>query len=296
MRQKENMVWLHNEPNPEAALTRQFLKRETKPSHALGCWYAFLTTFKILKIGTPPLFHHPVHLNEVTKKLKGDATAQNTTHPMPMMEAHMETIWKNFGDESPSECAIMHVALALGQRLPDMEQLALADFTDNYKESMMLCIRRGKTVRHVGHYNIPVKRELDFVQNLLKARRRAEKKKWNFYLTEHNTENELEVVRKTMRAMLRSVGLVHDPTFTTIGGPPKKRYLEVGSVRRGGLQAMAMAGLSLDEVLEFSMHRDLPMLFRYLDYGAKSAVRRIRMSGAIFEMYKHRAVEMTEMG
>lgn len=43
--------------------------------------------------------------------------------------------------------------------------------------------------------------------------------------------------------------------------------LENRSVRRGGLQAMALQGWPISTLLQFSRHRDQPMLMKYLEHG-----------------------------
>jgi hypothetical protein len=115
----------------------------------------------------------------------------------------------------------------------------------------------------------------------------AKARGWNYILSEHNTPKDLVVINQRMRTMLHSVGKVADTSCTMIGGSSSygptstPRWLEIRSVRRGGLQVMAMAGMSYEAILEFSKHRDLPMLLRYLDDGAKSLAHRDHMTGLL---------------
>ena len=54
--------------------------------------------------------------------------------------------------------------------------------------------------------------------------------------------------------------------------------LEKRSVRRGSLQALAMAGADEATLLTFSGHKDAPMLWRYLNWGQMRG--RAQISGA----------------
>jgi integrase len=53
--------------------------------------------------------------------------------------------------------------------------------------------------------------------------------------------------------------------------------LEQRSLRRGSIQTMAKSGISEERLLDFSGHKSLPMLRRYLDFG-------------VVAPYKHEAV------
>jgi hypothetical protein len=278
---KKRMLWLHSEPDPIAAIVRQFLWRETKPGYALSLWTDFTSTFRWLGLGDPP---HD--LQEFTKDLRRDAATQNTLHPEPVKEEHMDQILNEYSTFWPAESAVLHTAFVLGQRLPDMVQLSVRNFY-KYSDSVVMVVSAGKTVGHTGTYTIVLPPEMEYTRAICHQVRVAKTRGWNYILSEHNTDKDRNLINDRMRAMLHSVGPVVDETCTRIGEPDDsemihgERKLEIRSVRRGGLQVMAMAGLSYEEILEFSKHQDVTMLLGYLDAGAKSLVHRNRMMGAL---------------
>jgi hypothetical protein len=122
--EQESMLWLHSEKDPFLAVVKQFLVRETKPSHALGVWRAFLNTFRMLNIDRP---QRPDELDAARRLLEGDNFSQNTTHPEAMLYEHLRQILKRYETTYPQECAILQLAFVTGQRLPDMVQLSVHD-------------------------------------------------------------------------------------------------------------------------------------------------------------------------
>ena len=143
---------------------------------------------------------------------------------------------------------------------------------------------------HTGNYTIILPLEMEYTQVICQRVREAKDRGWNYIMSEHNTEKDLAMINLRMRDMLHSVGPVVDRSCTRVGGPDDsepingERKLEIRSVRRGGLQRMAMAGLSFEEILVFSKHKDLPMLLGYLDAGAKSLAHRNRMMSTLRQM------------
>lgn len=50
--------------------------------------------------------------------------------------------------------------------------------------------------------------------------------------------------------------------------------LEARSIRRGSIQSLAESGTPENVLLMFSGHKDLPMLYRYLDWGMMRGLMR----------------------
>jgi hypothetical protein len=197
----------------------------------------------------------------------------------------MDQILRAYSTVWPAESAVLHIAFALGQRLPDMVQLSANNFY-KYCDSVAMVVTAGKTVGCTGRYTIILPPEMQYTTTICRQVREAKAKGWNYIMSQHNTAEDLTGINRRMRKMLHSVGKVADRTCTTIGGTDnglvnEPRLLEIRSVRRGGLQVMAMAGMSYEAILEFSKHKDVTMLLRYLDDGAKSLVHRDQMMDAL---------------
>jgi hypothetical protein len=276
---QRRMRWLHEVKDPHLEFTRQLVARETKPSYALNLWLAFETTFTMFDMKIPN------KVKAVTKKLRGDARSQNTTHPPAMTLRHLTQIVQQFRGRWPRECAVLEIAFVFGQRLPDMIQLSVANLRE-HSDSLVILVERGKVMKFKNNFILPVAWHLPYARRLLEARDAAVRKGDFFLLTKSNSESERRAATNKMRTMLRSVGLVTPPAEgSTIGGERTPRRLQVGSVRRGGLQRMAMAGFSLDRILSYSMHADIPMLLRYLDDGAAATYHRRRLRDPIADLY-----------
>lgn len=277
----ERMLWLHHEKDPYVAFTRQLVLRETKPSYALNLWIAFEQTFKIL--GWGPV---PPAVSAVTKKLRGDTRTQNTTHPPAMTVRHLKMIERRFAKRWPRHFAVLQVAFLLGQRLPDMVQLSVESFRE-HSDSLVIAVTLGKVMQFKHPFVLPLAWHLPHTKAILRARDRAVKKGYYFVLTRANTAEQRRKATTKIRTMLHSVGRVRPPTEGgTIGGDRTPRRLQIGSVRRGGLQHMATAGFSLNRILEFSKHSDVPMLLRYLDDGGAATHHRRRLRDAVTLFYQ----------
>ena len=276
---QKRMLWLHQEADPYVAFTRQLVARESKPSYALNMWIAFEKTFKIFSMPKPNF------VGEVTKKLRGDARAQNTTHPPAMTFEHVRQIGKRYAKVWPRAFAVLQIAFVFGQRLPDMIQLSVESLR-LHSDSLVIVVERGKVMQFKNKFVLPLAWHLKYTKDILRARDMAVKKGYYFLLSMPNTAAQRKKATDRMRTMLRSVGLVRPPKEgSTIGGERTPRRLQIGSVRRGGLQRMAMAGFSMDRILDYSKHADIPMLTRYLDNGAASTHLRRRLRDPIADLY-----------
>jgi hypothetical protein len=147
---------------------------------------------------------------------------------------------------------VVQVSFLLGQRTSDVLQLQTRDVEKECvkgQELMVFVFRRGKVVPKIGPFCVA----MPLVENL-----------WNFVKE-----------KKAAQATWLILG-GNDEDHRLFWERKLEKFLEqwnlkVRSVRRGGLQEMAKAGVPLDDILLFSKHTSLSMLFRYLDAGAKSA-------------------------
>ena len=93
----------------------------------------------------------------------------------------------------------------------------------------------------------------------------ALQEKQRFLWTTSNSPEELEGMKALVSLRLTSIS----PT------------LELRSVRRGGLQAMAARGEKMETILLFSQHKNIDMLRRYLNWGACSLVESTLMVNCV---------------
>lgn len=160
-------------------------------------------------------------------------------------------------DGHAEEAAALQTAFILGQRLGDVLNLLADDLTvirdpSSQVDLLCICFRQTKTCKRVGPYtlHIPAKDPIAIV--LL----------------------QLAEVRKTLQ---QADLLIRNPRQPE----PKRRALEVVnnvlkiqnpglnilSIRRGGLQTMALMGCSQATLMAHSRHRTVDMLNHYLDHG-----------------------------
>ena len=108
---------------------------------------------------------------------------------------------------------------------------------------------------HVPPYYLYLPRFDQCTTGLLLAQADAQARGWPFLLSGSNTPQDIALVESQIRSMLHEI----DPE------------LELRSIRRGGLQHMASReGVTLDQVLLHSKHKNVNMLRRYLDHGFHS--------------------------
>ncbi|MBY0370912.1 hypothetical protein K2X33_09515, partial [bacterium] len=135
-------------------------------------------------------------------------------------------------------------AFTFGQRLPDILQLQSEDLQIMPQtKSLCVTIRRGKVIRWVQPYCLHLPIETALAETLLEIR--AERKLGQTLFN----ETTLPIARGILKA--------------------HNENLEIRSVRRGGLQALALLGIDIPELRRnFSKHSTDQMLLRYLCHGA----------------------------
>ena len=156
----------------------------------------------------------------------------------------------------PRELAIaLKIAYLLGQRMRDVLNLrsnCLSTIFDpvTHANFVSATFRKTKTTRTAQPYCLHVPIE-EMGQELLDLA--ANRQEHFLFLSDPALKDEMEKVR----------------TLELISAALKKsnETLNVLSIRRGGLQAMAIAGMTTETLLAHSRHKRVENLHRYLDWG-----------------------------
>jgi hypothetical protein len=157
-------------------------------------------------------------------------------------------------EEPTTRCApTLHAALtavtvtfALGQRIADMLQLLVEDLTE-IPETSSICItvRRGKVIAFCKPYCLHINSRSTIASHLRSLCRGRQQQEPLF--------GNVALMQSTIRQELKSL----------------RPELELRSIRRGGLCALARTGLSLQQLrTQFSQHASDQMLLRYIRHGA----------------------------
>ena len=202
-----------------------------------------------------------------TKKLLGEAPAAEDAKILRHLEATAATQVDTRRQVKPMTTAMAHsllkihetkvdamilsilVAFLAGQRISDILQLAKNDITSEGSH-LVIAIRRGKVVPMIGPYTIALSKSSYVAQALLSLAAVRD----GFLFSENNSDRE----RLDLQALVRKTVMQIDPG------------LEGKSIRKGGLQAMALRGEPLQNILLVSKHTSTNMLMRYLEWGAKA--------------------------
>lgn len=254
--QKRMLFLADTEPqNRFAAFEELCFNRRLAPTTADSYWTTWLSVQKTLSITPSPSDQR------VTKLLKARSMAYPVAFPHPMTINDVNGITDAYGTTLPSLVVIIAVAFLNGQRISDMIQLAAADITCN-EEFVLLTVRRGKTISVSSHpYTLWLRRKTFPAEELLHIAKTASVEDRLFLFSQTNSDRERDTVLLNIRSILLSVN----------------ESLELRSIRRGGLQRMAILGFPLETILEFSRHASVPMLMRYLNWGQHSTHRQTRM-------------------
>jgi integrase len=205
--------------------------------------------------------------NRVLRILKQRAVCYPVAFPAPMTNLHMTALLSRYAPLYPSVTAIARFSWIAGQRLSDMLQLACEDIqtTDHH---LVVTVRRGKVLHAIQPYTIHLNKSEATATALLAAKREALSHGLSFLISQGNEPAVRSSVKQLIAMMLLSVD----------------ERLELRSFRRGGLQAMAANGLTLEEIRRFSMHKSDEMLLRYLNWGTCMTHMASAMSGSISQM------------
>jgi hypothetical protein len=171
------------------------------------------------------------------KQVEAAAAAATPSNRPSLSVEGMQKLW-SVGHEL---CLPMAVAWTLGQRVSDVLLLRPVDVSVK-GTYVVLTFRRGKVIAHIGPYVL-----------FLSHNSVLGKAIWT--LSESKSTNREQLLweddKEVIRLLLAEVGM------------GDRRCL-----RRGGLQRMAEMGLSVEELLSFSKHREVKCLMKYLEHGA----------------------------
>lgn len=185
------------------------------------------------------------------KHLMAQAERAQPAHPQPMTIEQANRISQCAESDTTGVSLAILFGFVAGQRISDVLQLHEADVTIDCA-AVVVTVRRGKVVPTIGPYTLALGIKTP-VGNHLLQRKKIRRNKYLF--SDGNTDDERGQLALEVRLRLAEL----DPG------------LEARSVRRGGLQAMAAQGVPLQQIIKMSKHSTIPMLMRYLDWGAKSS-------------------------
>lgn len=218
----------------------------------------------ILSAGTTTPEAHK-RLLRYRKALKGHARAESRT-AAPAFTATMAQ--RLHPAESELELAIL-LSFTYGQRISDMVQLASEDVGPmalGGKRYLVVTIRRAKTIKATGPYTLHVAKDTPMYRPLRRLHHNCQRRGQFFLFSNARPmiglaglhqlpPKEREALRNRINKILKKI----DP------------HLESRSIRRGGLQRIAGAGVSLEEIrTHFSKHTTTTALGTYLDHCAWS--------------------------
>lgn len=231
--QRRMVVFLPVHPLLRFAVFRQVaIIKDWKFSTQDNYWGAALSAMRNLNI-TPQ-----EHERRAARWLQAQALKEIPAAAPPMMWSHAEKLARTYPDDQVT--LVILLAFMLGQRLPDMALLRKSRI--QWRETVAITLVEGKVIPRIGPFTIVLVRYEQFhVAHRLR-------KHW-----ERAQDDRLFSDTVVHQAALRLKGLAQG--------------LEVRSPRRGGLQAMALAGVPTAVILKFSRHASEAMLRKYLDHG-----------------------------
>lgn len=170
--------------------------------------------------------------------------AKAAVEPIVRKTCTMEQV-QAWGVELPFHLmALIIITFAFGQRFSDMIQCALRSVVE-IEYYLALTIYDGKVIPVIGPYTMHVLTNSWIGNLLMQAVTTAAQLGWTHIFIPPTSTKAVETAKVSL--VLASVGL--------------------RALRRGGLQAMALAKAPLEEILLFSKHGGVPMLNKYLLNG-----------------------------
>ena len=206
-----------------------------KTSTRASYWATWLGVNRNLKLLSTP------EDQELMRILQQEANSQiDAIHPIPLSMTDFLTLTQLPHVSMTTKVAIATTFL-LGQRMSDMLLLRPQDIAD-MTESVAITLHAGKVVPKIGPYSlfIPKTGQTSLLAEMILTMSRSETS--SLFAATSNTE---------IRDALRAVNCL----------------LELRSVRRGGLIAMAENNTHIATILTFSRHASEAMLYRYLNAG-----------------------------
>lgn len=205
-------------------------------------WTMLLTTMRAMN--KTPSFGE----QKLQKLFAADAREAKVEFPTPLTAEHCKTAIALL----PTDAGILlELSFTLGQRVSDLSTLRCHSITmvkNMITNHTFVCVTlfQGKTVRRLSPYSLHIPAHLHIAQQLIN---------WRNQIVASSGQTNSKLF-PTARALIGVTLRKLDPTYTLL------------SVRRGGLQRMALNGVELDQILHYSRHTTTSMLRRYLNWGA----------------------------
>lgn len=231
--QRRMLVFLPVHPLLRFAVFRQVaISKEWKFSTQETYWGATLSAMRNLNIVPQE------HERRSARWLQAQAMMDIPAAAPPLLPEQAATLASKYPDDEVT--LIILLSFVLGQRLPDMALLRKSRI--QWREVVAITLVEGKVIPRIGPFTVFLLRETRYC---------VAQRLWNHW--NQTCEDRLFSETVVHQAALRLKNLA-------LG-------LEVRSPRRGGLQAMALAGVPTEVILKFSRHASEPMLRKYLDHG-----------------------------
>ena len=203
-------------------------------------WQVLMTMVKASRGAIPP------QMNSVKKLFKKTTLRMPEARPTTAMTWNQMQAAAAFLRErgQDNEAVALETAFSLGQRLGDVTKLKTADMTrvyDTVTETTFtaLTFRISKTAEVIGPYTLHLPADSLLAASVV------------YHCHEASSDYIFPPNQPAVRTALKAV----DKTLTIL------------SIRRGGLQNMARAGISIETLLHHSNHRTVAMLNHYLQHG-----------------------------
>jgi hypothetical protein len=150
----------------------------------------------------------------------------------------------------------IEVAFVLGQRMGDMLRVRTADIStvvdpprngSPMAEYICITFRYGKTIRRRQPFTLHLPATSPLAKTVLALHASRMTEEYLFVASDHAREPALRIIRGALKLTQDSLTIL--------------------SIRRGGLQAMALDGMSLTTLMHHSRHSSTELLERYLGWG-----------------------------
>lgn len=190
---------------------------------------------------------------KILTQLKDEEDPKRPTVEMTLAElrAVLELMNASEDPEHHTLALALELAFELGQRMGDTLQLeaALLAYVDDRKASgvefQALTFRRGKTVKRRKPFTLHLPWQSDLAQRIWHLA--TTKQGQRLFCLESHRADALETIRMFIQKVNPEEGIL--------------------SIRRGGLQQLALNGASLETLLHHSRHSDISCLNRYMGWG-----------------------------
>jgi hypothetical protein len=177
--------------------------------------------------------------------------AQECAPGRPTKPISAEQVFAALPTLPPDLRAAVALAFTLGQRMGDTMKLqvgCLSEVLDSASNTTFLAIqyRRGKTTRRRQPFSLHVPRQGHLASELLQLQQSGLENSLLFP-SAADPDKALSTIRSALQAIDSDLGIL--------------------SIRRGGLQLLALSGASTEVLMHHSRHASIAMLERYLGFG-----------------------------